>query len=346
MPVQPNLTEVTIADVARQAGVSVSTVSRILNSKPDVAEGTRARVLDLINSMGFVPHAQARSLAAGTSQTITLLDPVNLSGGRAIDQLHLDFMIGAAAAASEQDFFFNILASSITESRLLDLYRGVQADGVILMEIYQNDWRVKLLRENKFPFVMIGRCADNTGLPFIELDLEAATLAAFEHLHGLGHRHIAYLGFPRQLRQAGYGPAVRGWAGYRQAQRAYRFPRLYRETSFEPQTMAAAVSALLEEQPRLSALVALTDAPLVSAITALRNSGRQVPTDVSVVGLAIDRLAELITPRLTAVRFPSYEMGHRAATILARHLKGEAREVEQILLTPQLVVRDSTAPPP
>ncbi|NJN43707.1 MAG: LacI family transcriptional regulator [Anaerolineae bacterium] len=333
---------VTIFDVAQAAGVSVSTVSRILNEKPDVSEKTRQHVLNIINELGFVPHAQARRLATRESQTIALLDPINRKGERAIDQLHLDFMIGAATAAGEQNYFFNVIATPITERNLLDLYRQVHVDGVILMEIYQDDWRVNLLRDKNHPFVMIGRCADNTGLSFIELDIEASTHLAVEHLVALGHQKIGFITYPTPMREKLYGPAMRSWSGYHAALEKHNLTPYVREINFTIPEMAEATSSLLDEESGLTAIFSLTDAPINGALSVLKERGYSLPQEFSIVGLAIDRIAEIMAPKLTAIRFPSYQMGYQAASMLIEKLQNDPLKEEQILLVPELIERETT----
>jgi DNA-binding LacI/PurR family transcriptional regulator len=335
----------TIVDVAREAGVSVSTVSRILNDKPDVAQETRDRVLGVIKELGWVPHSQAKRLKEGGSQTVALLDPVNLSGDQPINQVHLDFMIGAANAAGQENYFFNVLTAPITEETLVDLYRSVQVDGVILMEVYLDDWRVELARRIGFPFVMIGRQTENVGVGFIDLDIDAATQAAFDHLANLGHRNIAFMGFPEWLRLTGHGPAVRGWTGYQAAVDRLGLEPIACECGYTLSEMEAAADRLLDKYPGITAIVALTDAPLAGVFSALRRRGREIPDDVSVVGMAVDRIAELLTPRLTAVRFPSYDIGFQATSMLIRQLGSGPNAPEQVVLAPELVVRDSSGPP-
>lgn len=337
---------VTIFDIAQAAGVSVSTVSRILNNKPDVSEKTRQQVLQIIEELNYTPHVQARRLVSGESQTIALLDPVNLKGERVIDQLHLDFMIGGADAAGARNYLFNVQTTNVNRRTLLDLYRQVQVDGVILMEIFQQDWRVDLLREHGLPFLMIGRCEGCDGLSYVELDIEAAARTAMRHLVDLGHRKIGMITFPRHMRAEGYGPAVYGWRGYQAVLEEFGLEPHLREISFSAVEIAAATRSLLDETPELTGLVALTDASLPGALSVIKNSGRRVPEDFSVIGLAIDRIAELMNPKLTAVRFPSYEMGFKAVTMLIDQLRDPDSPVEQHLLPPELVVRETTAPPP
>ena len=183
-------TEITIAEVAQTAGVSVSTVSRILNDKPDVAEKTRQRVLQVIEELGYTPHIQAQRLAAGKSRTIALLYPVDYIE---FTRQEMGFISGVGKAFGEADFFLNLITTPVTERSLTNLYRSGQADGVILMEIDMHDWRVATLRERNYPFVMIGRSADNTGLQFVDLDQENVVITAFDHLVGLGHQQIGFL---------------------------------------------------------------------------------------------------------------------------------------------------------
>jgi DNA-binding LacI/PurR family transcriptional regulator len=258
--------------------------------------------------------------------------------------LELDFIVGAASAAGEENFFFNFMTTPITESSLVRLYRSAQVDGIILMEIHMQDWRVDLLREYNYPFVMIGHCANNEGLSLVDLDFECAVITAFEHLVVLGHREIAFLGAPLGVRQQGYGPAVRSWAGYEKVCQKYHLPLIHREANIDVQGLFDITLKLLDEQPQLTAIVATHGAPTVGILRALREAGRAVPEDFSVVGITTDRVAQLITPPLTAIDFPAYTMGYEAAKMLINKLKEKPLENEQILPPPELIVRKSTGP--
>lgn len=330
--------EVTIFDVARAAGVSITTVSRILNNKPDVSKTTRQRVQQVIKDLGFIPHAQAQRLAARRSRTIALLFPLD----RAIGPLELDFITGAAAAAGEENFFFNFITTPITKNSLLSLYRGAQVDGIILMEIHTSDWRVDLLREYAYPFVMIGRTGDNNGLSFVDLDFENVTLMGFDHLVELGHRKIAFLGPLQTMRQQGYGPAVRSWTGYEQAREKYKLPMMHREVKISVPDLFNATLDLLAEYPQLTAIVTIQSSPTVGVIRALRQVGRVVPDDFSVIGVATEKVAQLITPPLTTIDFPAYTMGYQAAKMLIDQLNEKPVDNNQLLPPPQLIVRKST----
>jgi DNA-binding LacI/PurR family transcriptional regulator len=333
--------EITIADVAKAAGVSVSTVSRILNHKPDVSEATRTHVEQTIKQLGYTPYLPAQNLAAGKTRTIALLFPMEHT---AFTQLELDFIVGAAAAAGEEDYFFTLVTTPVTEEILLRLYRGARADGVILMQIQMQDWRVELLKALQLPFVMIGRCADTTGLDLIDFDFEAASRIAFEYLIGLGHRRIGFLTRSRAMYEQGLGPAVRARRGYEQVQQRYGLPLLLREVELNPEAMYQATVELLAEDPTITAMVTMNGLTASGIMRALRDQGRRVPDDLSVVAVATNRAAELFTPPLTNLRFPTNDVGYQATKILLRKLEGGPRAAEQVVLAPELIVRGSTRP--
>jgi DNA-binding LacI/PurR family transcriptional regulator len=336
--------EITIVDVARAADVSVSTVSRILNGKQDVAPATRERVQQVIEELGYTPHMQAQSLRAGKTRNIALLFPHKQPGNLPYNALELDFILGATAGASENRYFFSMLTSQVSKSGLLGLYRSAQVDGLVLMHIHTQDWRVDLLRDSGYPFVMIGHCADNAGLSFIDLDFEASVVAAFDHLVELGHRRIGFLTLPAEMRQQGYGPSVRAWAGYEKALRTYGLFPLYREVSYVGEEIFRATLEILDEQPDVTAIVTTHEFASQNIVQGLQTRGREIPGDCSLVAFMTQKIAALSALPITYIDFPSYSMGLQAVEMLVRVLEGESDEPEQILIPPQLVLRRSTAP--
>ena len=183
------IAKTTIIDIAKASGVSVSTVSRIINDKPDVSEETRERVLAVIKEYHFEPQVSWQQLASGKSRFITMHYPQNSTKHHMLNA----FVVGAAAACEESNYSLNIVVSPLDETSLLSFFRSGQTDGMILMEILLQDWRVELLRQNKFPFLMFGRCENYTGLGYVDLDVEDGVKMALEHLVGLGHRQIGFI---------------------------------------------------------------------------------------------------------------------------------------------------------
>jgi DNA-binding LacI/PurR family transcriptional regulator len=332
----------TIREIAMAAGVSVSTVSRILNGKPDVADETRRRVLSVINQLGYVPHAQAQRLAAGRSRTIALLFPLQF-----VETSHHagEFIVAAAAAAEAAGFFFHLVTSELAVDNLPTLYSSGQVDGVILMQIELDDPRVRFLRASNHAFTLIGRTADNSGLSFVDLDFEMAVVDAYAHLVEAGHRSIGFLGAPALLRQRGLGSAVRTYQGYQMACERFSLDSPALEVDLSAQAMYEATLRLLHAYPQLTAIVSTHGPSIVGALRALQTLERPIPQEMSLLSIATTSTAEMLTPPLTTIDFPSAEMARTAVNLLVRRLQGESNEPEQVLIPPKLIVRQTTAPP-
>jgi len=336
---------ITLQDVAQKAGVSIKTVSRVVNEEKNVAEETRHQVLQTIQELGYVPHVQAQRLASGKTRSIVLHFPLS-DPGLFSNLIGMDFITGVALAAAKEDYYFSLMTGSLTSGGLIKLCRGAQADGLILMQITVQDWRVEFLRENKFPFVMHGRCANNDGLSFIDLDFEHAMMEAYAHLTSLGHQHIGFLTYPEEWRVKGLGPAVHTLQGFRAAVKKFNVTSPYRECQQTVERAYWATRSLLKENPRITAMVTVHNTQAVGAITALQELNRKVPEDCSIVGVLVGNEGELIIPPLTSIEYSSHEIGHQVAEMLIRKIKETSPGPEQILVRPELKLRRSTAPAP
>lgn len=334
---------VTIADVARAAGVSVPTVSRILNNKEYVADSTRQRVHEAIRTLGYTPHTQARRLRGGASMTLALHHPID-SPHDLSSIIETSYFTGTAEAASEKEYFINFLVSQLTPEALLNMYRSNQIDGIILLQVRLDDWRVNLLRENNHPFVMIGRCADLEGLSFIDLDFEKAMLLAFEHLVELGHKDIGLLTYPQSWRKNRIGPAVRSLDGYKHAVNEYGFSSSYREIGLNSvEEGYEGTHDLLQQNPNLTAIITVSHLTAAGSIKALAQNGRSVPQDCSVMAIGFGgNFADVVTPSLTTLEWSPYEISYQATILMTEKLADDRFPGRQILVPPKLVVREST----
>jgi DNA-binding LacI/PurR family transcriptional regulator len=340
---QNEVRSVTIADVAKAAGVSVPTVSRILNNKEYVAEDTRQRVHEAIRTLGYTPHTQARRLRGGATMTLALHHPIEYPRDLS-SVIETSYFTGTAEAASQKEYFINFLISQLTPDALLNMYRSNQIDGIILLQVRLDDWRVNLLRENNFPFVMIGRCADLEGLSFIDLDFEKALLLAFDHLVELGHRNIGFLTYPETWNKAGIGPAVRSLDGYRQALNKYGLPGYYREIGLNSvEEGLEGTNDLLQENPELTAIITVSHLTAAGSIKALVQQGRSVPQDCSVMAIGFGgNFANVVTPSLTTLEWSPYEISYQATILMTEKLADDRFPGRQILVPPTLIVREST----
>ena len=330
----------TISDVARLANCSTATVSRILNDKPDVSAATRERVQGVVERLGYTPHVQAQRLAAGRSRTIALLFPL---GHEESTQLDLRFVVGAARAAAERGFYFNFVHVDTDEDDLLRLYHGAQVDGAILMQVTMDDARIRILKEYGLEFVLIGRPADVEGLSYVDFSFEEAVFQSFRFLVNRNRSAIGFITRPAGMRERRLGSAMRLLEGFRRSRAEFPITAALRESELDAGAAAAAALSLLEEHPDMDAIVAAHGRSSVGILRALESVGLRVPVDVNVISIATPSIAELTTPTLTAVHFPSEEMGYEAARMLIdRILEGEDPAPRHVLFDPKLVLRGTT----
>jgi DNA-binding LacI/PurR family transcriptional regulator len=329
----------TIRDVARLANVSVATVSRILNDKPDVSEETRQRVSAVIEELGYARSTQWQQITSGKTRVLTLHYPYKLAIS---NQVSLHFITGVTTACEEHDYSLHLVTQSLDENSLLDFYRTNQSDGVILMEIRMDDWRVKLLRQHNLPFVMIGRCENNDGVNFVDFDFESAVTVAVDHLIDLGHQNIGFVSVISNSQQNHYGPTIRALEGYEKVCAQHNIPKLYCEADNGFENIKLATLNLIREQPEITAIVSVFDTAVAGIFSAINSLGLSIPNDISVVGLADEQGAELTSPSLTALHFPASSMGYDAATIMINGLEKGPKTRKQILVGPKLVTRSST----
>jgi DNA-binding LacI/PurR family transcriptional regulator len=335
---------VTLNDVARAAGVSAKTVSRAVNGERDVSDETREHILRIAEQMEYVPHAQASRLASGRTRSIALHYP--LANPKLFsERLEMSFVSGIATGAALDDYYFTLFTGELSPRELRRICKGSIADGLILMQVALDDWRVDTLQELDYPFAMIGRCRDNTGLNFIDFDFEQALLDAYDFLVTLGHSKIGLLTYPTAWRVGGLGPAMRARAGFDLALAKHGLEAISVECDLNVEASAHAAARLLATHPDVTAIVAMHNTTAVGAIHAIQASGRTVPEDCSVIGIAFGSDSDLIIPRLTAIHWDAQQIGQDAAQMLIRLLDKGSGPVIQELVPPRFVIRKSAAPP-
>jgi LacI family transcriptional regulator len=328
-----------IRDVARVANVSVATVSRILNNKPDVSGETRKKVLEVIDELGYARSTQWKQITSGKTRVITLHYPYKLAIS---NQVSLHFITGVTTACEEHGYALHLVTQSLDENSLLDFYRTNQSDGVILMEIRMDDWRVKLLRQHNLPFVMIGRCENNDGMNFVDFDFESAMTVAVDHLIDLGHQNIAFVSIMMDSEQNHYGPSVRALEGYKKVCARHNTPRLYCEAENGFENVKLATLNLMRRHPEITAIFTIFDTAVAGISSAIQALGLSIPDDISFVGLGDEQGTELTSPSFTVLHFPASSMGYDAAKIMINELEQGTQTAKQILVDPKLVIRSST----
>lgn len=330
----------TIAEIAAKAGVSIPTVSRVLNNRPDVASETRQRVEQVIQESGFIPNRVASALRKGTSSIIDVLVP-DLSSLYSVE-----IICGVEEALERTGAR---LALSLThetlqlEQRWLTKVIDGATDGAILVLTKGQSKRLEALRHHKIPFVVVDHRGElGMDVPSVGATNWTGGRSATEYLISLGHRRIAVIGGPPALRCS-----VDRIAGYRFALEEAGIlvdPTLIRPGLFTPQTGYEQTCALLDLPEPPTAIFAGSDGQAMGVYSALRARGVSMPDCMSVVGFDDVSISSIVTPTLTTVRQPLMEMGRVATTMLLRLIAGEPLDSIRVELTTTLIVRESCAP--
>lgn len=335
---------VTIKDVARAAGVSPSTVSRVISDHPRISQSTKERVRQVMKELGYHPNAIARSLVTQSSRTLGLV--MSRAAEKALANPFFPEVIRGIGAVANQARYALLLSTSLSPRReleeCLDMLESHRVDGVILLASRVKDRLVARLAREGYPFVVVGRVAEGDRVWWVNNDNAQAAREGVEHLLALGHRRIGCLaGAPEYLvtqdRVAGYRQALEAWG--------LPFdPGLVRYTDFSRDQGWEAARDLLRQPQRPTAFFATDDLLAWGAVQAAAELGLEVPGDLSVVGFNDDPLSAYVNPPLTTIRVPIFELGRVAARLLLERLHDPTTPVQHVLVPTHLVVRGSTAP--
>jgi DNA-binding LacI/PurR family transcriptional regulator len=329
-----------MAEIARRAGVALSTVSYALSGKRSVSQETRDRVQRAIADLDYRPHGAARALASRTSRTLALFLP---SPNWSLVPVQQTFVAGAVQATSDHDYALLLSTAPSEAEEVTGLIEKGRADGVILMETLIDDPRVERLRARGHAFSLIGHCGDTTGISFVDIDFAGAVRQGVEHLATLGHRRIALFNFSPELLADGYAGAFQALEGFEQAVSDYGVVGIHRPCGHTVPEAHDAARELLAGDPACTAAIT-TGWQFTGLLGAARELGIHVPEDFSIVSVIASQFAETVTPALTSVDWPAFEAGRLAAELLIRRLAGGEDPPSQIVIRKPLVVRDSTGP--
>lgn len=338
------LSRSTIYDIAKEAGVSPSTVSRALQDHPRIGAKTKARIQALAKEMGYVPSAVARGLKTNRSHVLGVIvhrieDPYLTDVLRGIeDTLH---------AAGYSLFLAATQRISDREQEVMQVMSEKRVDGVIISSSHINMKRLRQLDQYGIPSVLINNqeMLEPDTYSVYNDDVYAMN-QLLQHVIGLGHERIAYLGSPRAgrtnaKRQQGYEEALNQtglklYPGY-----------ISNCENGRPQGGAQGMRNLLNLEEKPTSVVCYNDMVAIGAIQAIHQAGFCVPDNISVTGFDNIDLAAYITPPLTTFHQPRYQLGQQAAIMMLHALNGEATPAQpQVsILRGELIIRQSTAPP-
>lgn len=332
---------ITIADVARAAGVSKGAVSFALNQRPGVAVDTRERILRVAADMGWTPDQRARALS--TSRALAF----GLVIARPPEILAEDAFFPALIAGVEAELVnsgYVLVLQVVTPEGEHDGYRRLardgRVDGVLLTDLRADDSRIPLLQSLSLPAVTLNRTGSASQFPAIMVDDTPAVTAAVRHLIDLGHRDIAHVGGPK-----GYVHVVARRTAWEQTLAAAGLPTgELVEGNFSARGGASATRRLLDGPHPPTAIVYASDIMAIAGLAAARERGLDVPRDLSVVGFDDTPLAAHVHPALSTARTDVFGWGRAATRALVTLASGRAQPDVQCPPA-ELILRDSTGPP-
>ncbi len=326
----------TIRDVARVAGVSYGTVSRVINGAHWVSPEARSAVESAIQQTGYTINHHARSLATGRSGSLAFLltEPQHLLFD---DPTFALLLRGAASALSQRSMTLVLLVAGTPEERAnVEHYvRAGHVDGVMLISSHESDPLLGSLLQAKVPVVCCGiPLGHENDAPAVSVDEEGSARAMVRYLRERGHRRIAMIAGPQDT------PGGRfRLVGFREELGADFLPELVEEGDYSQESGVVAMARLLERSRDIDAVFAASDLMASGAITTLRRAGLRVPEDVAVAGFDDSGLAATHRPALTTMRQPWERISEEVVALLIDVIAGVPRET--ITLPTELVVRES-----
>jgi DNA-binding LacI/PurR family transcriptional regulator len=327
-----------LAEVAKQAGVSEATVSRVLNGRPGISEATRAAVLTALDVIGY---ERPTALRRGRARMVGLIVPELQNP---IFPAFADVVSGALA----QRGFNSVLCTrtgTMSEAEYVDMLLERQVSGMIFAggqyaEADAPHEHYARLRKLRLPVVLVNAAAEKLTFPRVSTDDAVATEQAYGHLDSLGHERIGLvLGPPDHVPS---DRRLRAFAQLHAGSGRAAVDGLVERSMFSLEGGQAAASRLIERG--VTAFICASDPLALGAVRAVRRAGRRVPADVSVVGYDDSAFMNCTDPPLTTVRQPIESIGKAAVSMLTSQIEGGAVAAEELFYEPELVVRGSTGP--
>jgi len=328
-----------IKDVALRAGVSVTTVSHVVNGTRFVKEASRLRVEDAVRELGYVPSAVARSLKHNATRTFGMLIPNNSNPYFAEVLRGVELRCFAAG--------YNVILCNSNDdpkrqASHLRVLAEKRVDGLVLVSCNRDAGLMDIMGELKIPVVLLDREINGVACDLVEVDHLVGGLIATQHLLALGHPRVACLSGP-----AGLSVSSQRRAGWKQALAqagVEREPGDLARGDFSPRGGYLAMQTLLKHDPRPTAVFVCNDLMAFGALAAAREAGIEVPGQLSIVSYDDIELAAYAVPPLTTVVQPKLQIGTLAAEMLLDRVDGKFGPPRQVMLEPLLKLRASTAP--
>jgi LacI family transcriptional regulator, repressor for deo operon, udp, cdd, tsx, nupC, and nupG len=327
---------VTIQDVAKEADVSVATVSRVLNNSPSVSLDTRKRVQAVIKKLNYQPNLLGRNLRRMETRMILVLLP-NIS-----NSFYSRIVKGIEDVAHKNRYNIMICNTNLDkhhERMYLDLLRNKLADGVILMAPELN--KEELSRIGKqFPIVQCCEYRRGSSISHVAIDNKQASIQVVKHLISLGHKRIAMISCKNKLVST-----YEREQGYKQALQECDMEidnSLIKYGDYSFKSGLAVMKQILKIPERPTAVFTISDMMAIGAIKEIKSCGLKVPEDIAVAGFDNISFSSIYEPALTTVSQPQYTLGSTAMDLLLKVIRKEIKEPQELILDYELIIREST----
>src|SRR6195256_3807209 len=331
----------TLEEVAKLAGVSRATASRVFTLSPRVSPKAKRAVERAAQKLSYVPNRAARRLVPGRTASIGLVipEPTAMLFG---DPFFPRLVRGISEVLARKQLQLVLLApqSEADETRLESYLSAGHVDGVLMVSFHGADPLPERLHQRGMPVVLGGRPSGNGNVTYVDVDNVGGARMAVEHLVATGRKRIATISGPLDM-----GAGVDRLQGYREA---LRHAGLAMDDSYEAlgdfgqESGGIAMQALLGRHPDLDAVFCASDVMAAGALATLREKGRRVPQDIAIVGFDDTSIAISTNPALSSVRQPIEEMGREMARLLLSAIEAPGLGRKQVILATELVVRSSS----
>lgn len=326
-----------IKDVAREAGVSIATVSRVLNDIDVVNEDTKKKVLDAIKKLGYRPNIVARSLKTQKTKTVGILVP-DISSG-----FYPEIVRGAEDVANIYDYNVILCNSDFDdekEKEYLRVLKEKMVDGVIYMSSSLQEETLDIINELDLTTVLVETKDKEESLPSVTIDNVKAMQEATNYLIDKGLKNIAFAGAKKGSMNA-WGDRYIGYENALNDRGIKLDDNLVYTKNLKVSTGYEAVEKFENSKKEYSAVVCASDEIAMGVINALRERGKKVPEDVSVIGFNDNAVSSVFYPKITTIKQPSYDMGSVAMRMLIKMLNKKELDESQFILDYELIERES-----
>ncbi|WP_429350985.1 LacI family DNA-binding transcriptional regulator [Paenibacillus sp. 4624] len=333
---------ITIKDIAKLAGVSPSTVSRVISGHPRISTETSLKVKQIMKELNYHPNMMAKSLVSKTTQTLGIMLP------RPAEELFQNYFFGELlrgiithATRNNYELLLSTETSSDDELQAISrLVHGRRVDGILLLGSKRDDPIISFLEEEEFPFVLIGRSETHPNAPMVDNDNVQTAYDATQHLIAQGHTRIGFVSGPPDItlshdRMRGYRKALEE-SGLTATNDWIVEGEFLQESGFR------AMSLFMSLPDRPTAIVVIDDNVAFGVLRALAELGYQVPEDISVVSFNNIALSELASPPLSSIDIGTYQLGYTAVQVLLKILGNEPLAQNPVIIPHRLIVRESS----